>query len=80
MPAPIGVEIGPPWSTHWFHLKHKLPESWVDQHVDLTFDCNTAEVKYTVVRSYGSVKMGEDEKRENNNWALAAYGGVLDSP
>ena len=38
MPIKIGDGWGPPWSTTWFHVKGRVPESWTGRPVVATFD------------------------------------------
>ena len=37
-PIQVGDPWGPPWSTTWFHVRGRVPESWAGRHVVASFD------------------------------------------
>ena len=45
IPTNLGQSFGPAWSTHWFKVEIKIPESWAGQEVHFLWDSGTeAEV------------------------------------
>ena len=38
VPIGIGHRWGPPWSTTWFHVRGRVPDSWSGQRVVVAFD------------------------------------------
>jgi len=41
-PIKAGDRWGPPWSTTWFHIRGRVPESWAGRRVVATFDLGFA--------------------------------------
>ena len=66
-PIKAGDRWGPPWSTTWFHIRGRVPESWAGRRVVATFDLGFTYPVTRDIQLDAGVNIGLTDAADNVN-------------
>ncbi len=74
-PAEIGMELGPPWATHWFRIEATVPASWKGRRVDLLWSSRSEAQLWIDGRAMQGMNELSDGARDDAVLLAEAAGG-----